>query len=334
MAAKVEIYDELEAVAHDAAGALDRPAQPSLFDRLDWYRLVAAHCPPPGRLQVVRGRDGGAAAWLFLAADGARAQGFTNWYSLRFGASQAGAAAHTLQAMAKALRGRLAQVELYPIAADDPLPEAFRTAGWIVDRTRASSSWRTRTEGLSFEQYWASRPARLRNTARRKAAAADLDMAIHRAFEPAAWADYEAVYAASWKPQEGSPCFMRALAEQEGAAGALRLGIASQDGRPIAAQLWLVEHGVATIHKLAYAEHAKSLSPGTILSAAMFREAIDVDRVRLIDFGTGDDAYKAEWMEEKAPLYRLIAYNPSRPAGLAGAARAAAAKLVGRLRSD
>ena len=75
---------------------------------------------------------------------------------------------------------------------------------------------------------------------------------------PAAWADYEAVYAASWKPEEGSPAFLRALAEQEGAAGTLRLGIARRGGRPVAAQLWTVESGVATIHKLAYVEDERA----------------------------------------------------------------------------
>src|SRR3989440_2029523 len=55
-----------------------------------------------------------------------------------------------------------------------------------------------------------------------------------------------------------------------------------------------VENGTAWIHKLAYDEAAKALSPGTILSMAMFRAAIDEDRVSRIDYGTGDDAYKRE----------------------------------------
>src|SRR3712207_9328437 len=65
-------------------------------------------------------------------------------------------------------------------------------------------------------------PARHRNTAERKARAAGLEIAIHSRFDLAAWEDYEAVYAASWKPAEGSPDFLRALAEAEGEAGTLR----------------------------------------------------------------------------------------------------------------
>ena len=159
---------------------------------------------------------------------------------------------------------------------------------------------------MDFEAYWAKRPAQLRNTAKRKAKAAGLDIEIHDRFDEAAWADYEAVYRASWKPEEGSFPFLRALAEQEGAAGTLRLGIARKDGRPVAAQLWLVENGEATIHKLAYAEDAKALSPGTILGMAMFRRALDVDRVAPDRLWHRRRApTRRDWMAEQRTLWRL-----------------------------
>ena len=132
---------------------------------------------------------------------------------------------------------------------------------------------------MDFETYWAARPGQLQNTAKRRGKTAGLDIEIHDRFDEAAWADYEAVYRASWKPEEGSFPFLRALAEQEGAAGTLRLGVARKNGRPVAVQLWLVENGEATIHKLAYAEDAKAMSPGTLLGVEMFRRALDVDRV-------------------------------------------------------
>jgi len=64
----------------------------------------------------------------------------------------------------------------------------------------------------------------------------------------------------------------------------------------------------------------------------MFRAALDDDRVRRIDYGTGDEAYKADWMEERRLLWRVDAFDRARPAGLLGAARAAASGLVARLR--
>lgn len=333
MTADIELFEDLDAVARDADGALDRAAQPSLFARLDWFRLLAEHCPPAGKLLVLRASAGARRAWLALAVTHPTAAAYASWYSLRFDAIGDHDEA-LLTAIAAALRdGGLAKAELGPIEDPEPLKRSFRAAGWIPFVTPRTVNWRIYTIGMDFETYWARRPAKLRNTARRKAKATTLDVTIHERFDAAAWADYEAVYRASWKPEEGSFPFLRALAEQEGAAGTLRLGIAKADGEPVAAQLWLVENGEATIHKLAYAESAKAMSPGTILGMAMFRHVLDRDRVTRIDYGTGDESYKADWMEEKVTLWRLAVFNPRTLGGLLGAARAWASTLAGRRRS-
>ena len=329
MGFEVKLFDSLDGVAEDSGGALDRPA--SLFDRLDWFRLVAAHCPPRGRPLVARARDGGGAeAWLFLADQGGKATAWSCWYSLRFGLV---GEAEGGEAIARALRKRLSRIEIAPIEDPEPLAGAFRRSGWATFVGPATTSWRIATAGQDFDAYWAGRPGKLRNTAQRKAKAGGLDVEIHRRFDSDAWAAYEEVYAASWKPGEGSPSFLRALAEGEGEAGRLRLGVASKDGRPLAAQLWTIENGTAWIHKLAYREDARALSPGTVLSMAMFRHALDEDKVERIDYGTGDEPYKRDWMEERATLWRIEAFNLRSPRGLLGAARAALSALVRRARS-
>jgi hypothetical protein len=329
----IALFDDLDAVAADAAGALDRAAQPCLFSRLSWFRLLRDHCPPPGRLLAASAREDDRTAWLFLAADGHDARAYGAWYSLRFDAV-GDRAPGVMTSLAKALRGRgIARVTLAPVADPAPLRDALRAAGWRVFVRPKTGNWRITTEGLDFDAYWAARPAQLRNTARRRAKSAGLEIEIHDRFDAEAWDAYESVYRQSWKPEEGSFPFLRALAEQEGAAGTLRLGVARKDGRPVAVQLWLVEHGEATIHKLAYAEDAKPLSPGTLLGMAMFRRALDVDRVRLIDYGTGDDAYKKDWMAERRELWEILAFDPATLRGAAGAARATASALVRRVRS-
>lgn len=328
MGFEVELFDSLDAVDADRGGAPDRSA--TLFDRLGWFRLVEAHCSPQGRLLVARARDGARAAWLYLAEQDGRARAWRCWYSLRYGLvgdPQGG------EAIARALRKRLHRLEIAPLDDAGPLAGAFRGAGWLVFLAPATASWRIETAGQDFETYWAARPGKLRNTAQRKAKAAKLDIEIHRGFDERAWAAYESVYQASWKPEEGSPAFLRALAEREGAAGTLRLGIARKEGRPLAAQIWLVEGGTAWIHKLAYREDARALSPGTVLSMAMFRSALDEDHVARIDYGTGDEPYKRDWMGERATLWRLEAFDPFSPRGLLGAARAALSALVRRARS-
>ena len=53
---------------------------------------------------------------------------------------------------------------------------------------------------------------------------------------------------------------------------------------------------------------------GQAVDAALFQHVIDIDRVTLLDFGTGNDAYKAEWMEEVRERFRLEIFWPNHPA--------------------
>ena len=335
MSVQVELFDDLDAVARDAGGALTRDARPWMFDRLDWFRLVHDFTPPEGRPLIIRARNGKASAWLFLAVNGGSALALSNWYCLRYGPVVDGPDGKAaVDELARGLRkAGVSRIFFSPIGEEDPLPAALKRKGWLTHRSKSNDNWRISTAGMSFEDYWAGRPSRLRNTAKRRAKAAKLDLIVHRRFDAKAWEDYESVYNASWKPAEGSPELMRRLAEQEGAAGTLRLGLAYHEGQPVAAQLWVVEHGVATIHKLAYREDAKHYSPGTVLSMEMFRIAIDEDKVEEIDFGIGNDGYKKDWMAECRPLYALTAYDLLSVRGLYGIARSAVSKLVGRVRS-
>lgn len=328
MSVEVKLFDSVNDAAADAAGALGRAAQPWLYDRLDWYRMLAEHCDLAGRPIVARARHESDQAWMFLAVDDGKASSWASWYSLRW--RPIGAPLLFRHILAALRGGRVPALDLAPLEDTEPLVRACKESGWIPFVEPAKANWRAFTEGMDFDAYWAKRPGKLRSTARRKAKAAELEIEIFDRFDPAAWAEYESVYAASWKPEEGAPAFLRALAEQEGAAGTLRLGIARKDGEALAAQLWLVENKEATIHKLAYREDAKALSPGTVLSMAMFRRALDEDRVALIDYGTGDEPYKADWMDERRTLWRVRAYNRRTLRGLAGAARRAASSLVGR----
>jgi CelD/BcsL family acetyltransferase involved in cellulose biosynthesis len=336
---KGEYYDDLDAVAAVARGTLDRAAQPVPFDRIGWFRSSWAHVPPGLAPLVVRARTEGADAWLFLArASRDRLVALKSWYTLAFSPVYSGAPddvlkRRLLRAIARRLRASalgVARITLDPVPADEAsvLARAFRRGGWTAVITPVTTNWRLAVNGRIFDEYWRDRPGQLRSTVDRKRNRAEI--AIINRFDADAWAAYEQVYGESWKPAEGAPAFLREFAENEGAAGALRLGVARIDGRPVAAQLWTVENGVAIIHKLAHADDASEHSPGTLLSAAMFRHAIDVDGVQTIDFGTGDDTYKADWMEEKHALYRIELFNLRRPTAWAGAVRSRMSALVRR----
>ena len=337
MHVNVHLYDDLDAVEADAAAMLDRAAQPRLFDRIAWFRLIAAHLPDRRPL-VIRAEQSGARAWLFLSDRGdGTAEALAAWYTLAFApvfAAPAERHAALIAACAKAARTRFHRITLAPMEAEsrDGVVRAFAATGWGTIAAPATVSRRTAVSD-GFDAWWAGRPGRLRNTARRKARASPFRIEIADGFDPDLWTSYETVYADSWKGQEGSPALLRALAMAEGQAGTLRLGVAWLDDRPVAAQWWLVENGRATIHKLAHVDALRAQSPGTVLSAAMFRHVIERDRPAIVDFGTGDEPYKAEWMEQRHLLWRVDLFSRSSPRGLGAYLRARAAALV-RARKD
>jgi CelD/BcsL family acetyltransferase involved in cellulose biosynthesis len=334
---KGEIFRDLGDAEATAKGSLDRVNQQSLFDRIEWFRRTWALCQPGDRPLIARTRAEGSDVWLFLAETAGSAKGLASWYTLAFrpiftGTPSEPTARALIVAIARRLRPRLAHIALdhVPEAEAELVRAGFTRAGWIARVTPQTANWSIDVAGKSFEDFWAERPGQLRSTAKRKAAKTPMELTIFDRFDQAAWADYESIYADSWKPVEGSLSFVRAMAEDEGAAGALRLGIATIEGRAVAAQLWTVEHGTAIIHKLAHREDVAELSPGTILSKAMFEHVIDRDRVDLIDFGTGDDRYKADWMDTRVMRMRVDLYNPRKAAGLFGAVKAGLRALAAR----
>lgn len=129
---------------------------------------------------------------------------------------------------------------------------------------------------------------------------------------------YNCVYSSSWKVPEPFPEFTPGLIRMLAKNGWLRLGVASLNGRPIAAQIWIVAYGKASIFKLAYHEEFKRFSAGTLLTALLMERVIDVDAVQEIDYLIGDDPYKAAWMSERRERWGIVAYNPQTVFGLLG----------------
>jgi hypothetical protein len=331
-----QIFHTLADVEPLASEQLKREGLISLFDRYDWFARTANECPMAGEPIIANASVGGYGAWLFLCRDEAgHAAAISSWYTLAFrpvfrGNPPPEVQARLLTAIALELRGHVASITLSPMQAGDCAitRSAFRDAGWLTLADKTDCNWTTNVSGKSFADYWAQRPGQLRKTVKSKRAKANMDITILSHFDEAAWADYEDVYAHSWKPAEGASKFLRSMAEFEGAAGALRLGIGRIDGQPVAAQFWTCENGTAIAHKVAHREDARHLSPGSILSAAMFERLIDGDRVRCIDFGTGDNDYKRSWMDSCQPLYTLRLYNKRRAAGLSAAATATSRKAI------
>lgn len=309
----VDYHRDLKQVQSDGQLALwlSESNQHAPFDRLEWFAMLAEHCGIAPLIATARTESG--IAVLPLSSKQDEIQALSNWYTFRFRPLVSDE--RLLAALARDLTKSARQLSLQGVPDEDgsatSLARAFRKTGWIVFRDACDSNHILPIYGRSYEDYIASRPGPLRTTLKRKSGKVATTIFDH--FDAAAWSAYEEIYAESWKEAEGSPAFLRAFAVAEGKAGRLRLGVAHAGGEAVAAQMWTVEGGTAWIHKLAHRESAKPLSPGSVLSAALFRHVIDIDKVDLVDFGTGDDPYKRDWMEIVRPRYRLDIYRPLDP---------------------
>lgn len=303
-----------------ARGPFDRPAWYALLERdgLKPVFAVAENGSDRVALPLVRTRQGMAS--------------LTNWFTFTWrhlGENNA-ATRKLLTHLAADLRGNASFAELSPLPDEDGsctlLAASFRHAGWLVFREQCDENHVLPIGNRSFANYWAARPGPLRTTVKRKAKKVDVE--ILPRFDERTWGEYRRVYDESWKPAEERADILEDFARAEGDAGRLRLGVAYHAGKPVAAQFWTVEHGTAYIHKLAHTQAAQQLSAGTVLSAAMFEYVMETDRVDLIDFGTGSDAYKADWMDRIRPRFRLTCYDWRNPRTWPAIARAALRRLA------
>ena len=140
------------------------------------------------------------------------------------------------------------------------------------------------------------------------------------------------VYARSWKQPEPYPAFNRAQIRAAGSLGLARLGVWWIGETPAAAQFWIVEHGRATVLKLAHDERFKEHSPGTVLTAWMSRHMLEQAHVAELDFGRGDDAYKRDWVGFRRQRMGVMLINPRHPRGMLALVRHRVGRITAGLR--
>jgi hypothetical protein len=205
-------------------------------------------------------------------------------------------------------------------------PACFDRRGWYVNRYFCFGNWHLQCDGTSFERYMEARPGKLRNTWSRKLRKFDreggrLQLVTGAPDVDAALDAYWHVYAKSWKKPEPYQTFISEWARTCAREGWLRMGIAWWQDAPIAAQFWFTMNRRAYIFKLAYDEAFAPISAGTLLTAFLVQHSLDVDRVIEIDYLTGDDGYKREWMSGRRTREGFIACNLRTVQGAAIAAR-------------
>lgn len=228
--------------------------------------------------------------------------------------------------------GAPAMLDFFPMATDSALfgqlVASLKSAGWWADPYFRFGNWFTPVTPGDFQGYLAERPSRLRNTLSRSERKLDrlgdveIDIVTHPGHPlETAIEQFVEVYLQSWKRPEPWPRFIPELCRLASNKGWLRLGIVRHAGKPIAAQLWLIAGQRAQIVKLAQVEGWPHGSVGTVLTARMAQHAIDVDRVRELDYLIGDDAYKRDWTPMRRERHGIVAFNPARLRGAALGAR-------------
>lgn len=229
-------------------------------------------------------------------------------------------------------------LRLSPLAQDAPIfgqtLAALGQAGWLAYPFYCFGNWYMPVAGRTFAEYFQGLASQVRNTVKRREkkflaeGRGQLELVESGPRLEAAIESWDRIYRSSWKKPEPFPRFMPGLIRLCAERGWLRLGLAHYDGEAVAAQIWIVSHGRAAIYKLAYDERFAPLSAGTVLTAFLMRQVIDVDHVEEIDYLIGDDAYKKDWLSHRRERWGIMAYNPATAAGLLGAARESAGRAL------
>lgn len=348
-------FDDLRTAVHRLGLVPANPAQADIFCTLPWFDNLTHFglATPDGQTlpsQLLLAQDATTGHLVCLPLLGGKTlQSLSNYYSSLYGPIYwqpkrneiTAISPDTWQAMAQHLRQH---PKSWPVITLSPLdPEAafvaplqtgLKVAGYWTDRFLCFGNWYLVVAQRSFATYASSLPSALRHGIERgqRRLAKQGTWGIHIQQSPDAKleeciAHFVAVYNQSWKTPEPTPQFIPQLIRMAAAQGWLRLGVLLLNGQAIAAQLWLVKDGKASIYKLAYVKGFEKLSAGSVLTHALMQHAIDIDQVAEVDYLTGDDAYKRDWMSHRRERWGLVAFNPRTLRGLWLAARHFAGRL-------
>ena len=346
------VFETLESLPAAAGALFDATGARSFFETRAWYAAVTAHgLTAESAPRFALGFAGGRPVLLVplqVLGGAAALRGLSTLYTCLYEplvdpAARAEDVTAAAAGVARYLRG-WPIVRLDAMAADWPFLAPFcaglRGAGLVIRRFNHFGNWHEPIADRSWEAYQQARPGPLRETIRRKLARWERDPACR--FElvaggeglEAAIAAFTAVYARSWKEPEPFAEMNAATMRAAASLGALRLGLLHVGQEAIAAQIWVIEGRRASVLKLAHDAQYKAHSPGTVLTALMIRRLLDEDHVSELDFGRGDDAYKARWATRRRQRIGLLIADPRRARGVSALARHALGRARAKLRGS
>jgi len=329
---KFKCFSEWDQLGHHSDALFSQAEKESLFFSLPWYKNLTSTSLKKDQSLVIAcviNDDKKPLAILPLINDNSgnwvslNHVMLTSLYTLILAKQDKQQQQSTIDCLAKGLSHLpLQSLTLAPIAENDEPVRLLRLAlesyGFRCNRFQRFSNWYHLVEGQTGDEYMANRPSILRNTIARKqrklAREHNYQIRLYSdEISETVLSDYFAVFKASWKPKEIYRETISGLIQTVSQQGWTRLAILYIDEQPAAAQLWFVVHKKANIFKLAYDENWKNYSPGSILTQYLMKYVIDQDKVDEIDFLTGNDRYKHDWMTQRRQRWRLLCSRNKKP---------------------
>ncbi len=356
---RVRIYQDLSDLPDSYNCLFAESAAQSFFLSFPWFQNFCETALDPGdaiRIFGVEQEDSSSVpvAALVMRSQQSLARGFgprtlsslSNFYTSLYAPliTHSSYSPAVLEELAKTLSTASSPdwdaVDLKWLDRDGPLfsdlKHAFRTAGMVVQTYLCAGNWYFPVNGRTYQEYFEDLRSSVRNIARSKnkkverSGRARVEIVTGLTGLEAALEAYERIYSSSWKGSEPYPQFIPGLVRTCAKQGWLRLGVVYVDGEPAAAQIWVISGGTASIYKMAYDKRFADLSVGSYLTTRMLEYALDVDKVREIDYLTGDDRYKKDWMSHRRERWGILALNPRTLRGTLAIARHIGGRAVKR----
>ncbi len=220
----------------------------------------------------------------------------------------------------------------------EPIISAIKKSNMLTDTYFRFGNW-INPNVSAIEDYTATLPSQLKNTLKRKQNKLNREhvweVKIHNELQnlETPYKEYKHLYRLRWKKEEGNNDFVDKIITDLAEKGDLRLGILYIDTKPVAAQIWFNSNKTASIFKLAYDEKYKQFSPGSLLTYDMIQYSITHDHITKLDFLSGDDGYKKQWMSQRDEKWGIIAFNKRSAYGIFSAIKHFCGKFARCLRN-
>ena len=224
---------------------------------------------------------------------------------------------------------------------------------WLPGRFRWQHTGVLRSPTLvvsgTWDDFWAGKSQRfkktIRHVANRLAKAGTVTVEEHREVRPdgPVFAEFLDVSRRSWKaPRQVAVATMPGMADFFGTLtgcasvrGWLRLWILRLDGRAVATEYQLEDHGrVQALRAEFDASLPEELSPGTHLNVEIARALFARSGVYEYDMGPGENEYKSRWTSDGHDTVSMRIYRPGTYGAALYALEARAVPAIRKLRRE